>query len=62
MVFCCILQCFVAKSVFWQFTLFCRKICFVAIYVLWRGEKLSQNFSLWRKKDKYQVWTGLGEF
>ena len=41
---------------FMQFTLFCREICFVAIYALWRGEKLSQKFCLWRKKDKYQVW------
>ena len=40
---------------FMQFTLFCREICFVAIYALWRGEKLSQKFCLWRKKDKYQV-------
>ena len=27
-----------------QFTLFCRKICFVAIYALLRGEKLSQKW------------------
>ena len=40
---------------FMQFTLFCREICFVAIYALWRGEKLGQKFCLWRKKDKYQV-------
>ena len=43
---------------FMQFTLFCREICFVAIYALWRGEKLGQKFCLWRKKDKYQVWAG----
>ena len=41
---------------FMRFTLFCREICFVAIYALWRGEKLGQQFCLWRKKDKYQVW------
>ena len=40
---------------FMQFTLFCREICYVAIYALWRGEKLGQKFCLWRKKDKYQV-------
>ena len=33
-----------------QFTLFCREICFVAIHALWRGEKLSQKFCLWRKR------------
>ena len=27
----------------------CREICFVAIYALLCGERLSQNFSLWRK-------------
>ena len=56
-------SCFVASYAvllqnlsFMQFTLFCREICFVAIYALWRGEKLSQKCCLWRKKDKYQVW------
>ena len=38
-----------------QFTLFCRKICFVAIYALLRGEKLSKKLCPWRKKDKYDV-------
>ena len=38
-----------------RFTLFCRKICFVAIYALLRGEKMSQKLCLWRKKDKYHV-------
>ena len=39
-----------------RFTLFCRKICFVAIYALLRGEKLSKKLCPWRKKDKYDVW------
>ena len=39
-----------------QFTPFCREYNVVAIYALWRGEKLGQKFCLWRKKDKYQVW------
>ena len=34
----------------------CREICFVTIYAFLCGEKLSQNFSLWRKNDKYEVW------
>ena len=38
-----------------RFTLFCRKIRFVAIYALLRGEKFSQKLCLWRKKDKYHV-------
>ena len=33
----------------------CYKICFVAIYALLRGEKLSQNLYRWRKNDKYEV-------
>ena len=53
---------FVAKSVLLQFTLFCRKICFVAIYALLCGEILNQNLCLWRKKDKYQVWYRGGNF
>ena len=36
-------------------TLFCRKIYFVAIHALLRGEKLNQKLCLWRKKDKYEV-------
>ena len=40
---------------FLRFTLFCREICFVAIYALLRGEKLSQKLYLWRKNDKYEV-------
>ena len=55
MVFCCILQCFVAKSVFLQVTLFCREICFCTIYVVLRGEKLSKKLYPWRKNDKYEV-------
>ena len=58
------LWCFVAFYVvllqnlsFKRFTLFSREICFVAIYALWRGENLGQKFGLWRKKDKYQVWS-----
>ena len=53
MVFCRILQYFVAKSVFFRFTLFCREICFGTIYVLLRGEKLSQKLGLWRKNMRY---------
>ena len=34
----------------------CREICFVTVYALLCGEKLSQNFSLWRKNAKYEVW------
>ena len=56
MVFCCILQCFVAKSVCLQVTLFCREICFCTIYAVLRGEKLSQKLYPWRKNDKYEVW------
>ena len=53
--FCHNLHCFVAKSDLLQFTLFCREICFVAIYALLCGEKFNQKLCLWRKKDKYQV-------
>ena len=35
---------------------FCSEICFVTIYALLCGDKLSQNFSVWRKNDKYEVW------
>ena len=56
MVFCCILQYFVAKSVFLQFTLFCREISFGTIYALLRGEKFSKKLCPWRKNDKYEVW------
>ena len=38
------------------FKLFWREMCFVAIYTLLCGEKLSQNLYLWRKNDKYEVW------
>ena len=38
-----------------EFTHFCRKICFVAIYVLLCGEKFNQKLLPWRKNDKYQV-------
>ena len=55
MVFCCILQYFVAKSVFLQFTLFCREISFGTIYAVLRGEKFSQKLCPWRKNDKYEV-------
>ena len=57
MVFCCILQYFVAKSVFFQFTLFCREISFGTIYALLRGEKFSKKLCPWRKNDKYEVCT-----
>ena len=56
--FCHNLHCLVAKSDLLQFTLFCREICFVAIYALLCGEKLNQKLCLWRKKDKYQVCFG----
>ena len=56
------LWCFVAfyavlfsEIFFLRFTLFCREICYVAIYALLRGEKLSKKLSPWRKKDKYDV-------
>ena len=62
MVFCRILQYFVAKSVVLRFTLFCREISFGTIYALLRGEKFSEQFCPWRKNDKYEVWgEGLGE-
>ena len=53
----CDLCCFVVKLVLLWFTHFCRKICFVAIYALLCGEKLNQKLPLWRKNDKYEVWT-----
>ena len=57
MVFCCILQYFVAKSVFFlQFTLFCRETSFGTIYAILRGEKFSKKLCPWRKNDKYEVW------
>ena len=34
---------FAVKSIFVQFTHFCRKICFVAIYTILCGEKLNKN-------------------
>ena len=34
----------------------CREICLIAIYALLSGEILCQNFTLWRKNDKYEVW------
>ena len=39
------------------FTLFCREIYFATIYVLSCGEKLSPKVHMWRKNDKYQVWS-----
>ena len=53
--FCHNLHCLVAKSDLLQFTLFCREICFVAIYALLCGEKLNQTLRMWRKNDKYEV-------
>ena len=35
----------------------CREMCFVAIYALLCGEKFIQKFSMWRKNDKYEVWS-----
>ena len=56
MLFCHILCCSLgAKEFFYRFTLFCREICFVEIYALLRGEKLSQKLYPWRKNDKYEV-------
>ena len=40
-----------------HYMLFCRKICFVAIYTLLRRENWSQKLCLWRTSDKYQVGT-----
>ena len=34
-----------------------RVICFVAIYALLRGEKLSQKLYRWRKNYKSEVWS-----
>ena len=45
-----------AKIIFLQITLFCREICFVAIYAFLCGEKLSPKLYMWRKNDKYEVW------
>ena len=57
------LICFVAKSLLSPSTLFCREICFVAIYALLYVQKLNQKLCSWRKKDKYQVCiTLLGSF
>ena len=52
MVFCCILQYFVAKSVF-----FCNLRCFVASSVLVRFTRFCVEKKLcpWRKNDKYEV-------
>ena len=50
---------FVEKLVLSWFTLFCRKICFVAIYAFLCGEKFNQRLRMWRKNDKYQVWYAL---
>ena len=55
-----------------KFTLFCCKISWLAVYaVLLQNlfcrdfcvEKIfSQKCAMWRKNDKYDVWTGLGVF
>ena len=37
------LRCFVAKYFLIKFTLFCHKICSVAVYALLRGEKTNQT-------------------
>ena len=49
------LCCFAEKLVLLWFTLFCREICFVAIYAHLCGEKLNQRLRMWRKK--YEVCT-----
>ena len=60
--FCRILCCFVAKSLFYAIyavlsrNLFCRYLRALA----WR--KLGQKFCLWRKKDKYQVWLSSAKY
>ena len=54
--FCCKI-CFVAIYAVQSRNLFCRETCFVAIYALLCGEKLNQTLCLWRKNDKYQVWS-----
>ena len=43
------------KNHFLQITLFCREICFVAIYAFLCGKKFSPKLFMWRKNDKYQV-------
>ena len=45
-----VLCCFVAKSVLSQFTLFCREICFVAIYSLFVWRKIEPKIVLVEKK------------
>ena len=35
----------------------CREICYDVIYALLRGEKLNQRLRMWRKNDKYEVWS-----
>ena len=49
------LCCFIAKSVQYQFTLFCRNTYFVAISRFLCEDKLGPKFCLWRKHDKYDV-------
>ena len=57
-IFFCHYSCwFVAKSALLPFTLYWRKNYFVAIYALLCGEKFIQKLCVWRKKDKYQVWS-----
>ena len=57
-IFFCHYSCwFIAKSGLLPFTLYWRKIYFVAIHALLCGDKFIQKLCLWRKKDKYQVWS-----
>jgi len=53
------LSCFVAKSVLLQFSLFCRGICYDAIYALLCGEKFNQKLCLWRKKTNIRYGYGI---
>ena len=44
------LPCFIVNSVLLRFTLFCRKLGFVAIYALLRGEKIEPKIVYVEKK------------
>ena len=55
--FCHYLCCFVAKSALLPVTLYWRKIYIVAMYTLLCEEKFIQKLCMWRKKDKYEVWS-----
>ena len=50
LLFCCNIGFVAIYVLLWQ-------ICFVAIYALLCGEKIIQKLRMWRKNDKYQVWS-----